>query len=177
MDWLRHKNGGGKIFGNDAEVSADTFLDRSSIIRGDSNVYHSHIEESEIIDSIIVGATVRDSVLNYSRTWDSPVIESVSLKEVAVFGNAILRGPWSLDGPVRIHAGVWTAPPRWDIIEGMKVSISECTEGRFHLGCWCLPYETWARPQYRQRIGARAAWSDMQIAQAFKRFTEWNASL
>ena len=197
--WLRHKNGGGKKFGNDCEVDVATFLDLSSSVGDAAEVRKSEItDDSTIADqSVVSGASVHnsyvhgqslilaagplyvsDSDLDAVRAWDHPSIHNCQIAQASIFGEAVLEGV-SLDAPLRIHAGFWDHPPRHHLISGngIEVTLSECVDDKFHIGCFCLPYDTWTRPNYRQRIGAHSGWTPTQIETAFQKFTEWYRGL
>jgi hypothetical protein len=198
--WLRHQNGNGKKFGNNCEVSDDSFLDRSSCVGDNAEIFNSRVVDGSVISdnarvsgALISGSNVRDNacVMGYpiaeisgcdlsgnTRVWQSPRLQNVTLRDVSVFGDAELYGPWELNAAVRIHAGAWSQPPRWRLIQGenIHVVISECVEDRFHVGCFCEPYSEWARPGYRERLGARAGWTPEQIEIGFEWFTRWRAN-
>lgn len=195
--WLRHKNGGGKVFGNDADVSADSYVSRHSSVGDFAEVFDSRIYDSRVSDSAIVHrASVWDSIIGGSsrvlggdkgavlaecilsgdaRISDSPTIYGVFLRDARIFGDAVLEGDWSITDFVRIHRGIWLQPPRYEVIqdENIRVVLSECVDDHFHLGCWCLPRETWFRPGYRQRLGLHSGWTPEQIQFAFDTFSSW----
>lgn len=195
--WLRHKNGGGRVFGNDASADADTYLDRKSSIGDSAETYDARIYNSQIYDSAIVhrasvwdssiggtsrilggekGAVLADcSLLGDTRISENPTIYGVFLRNARVFGDAVLEGNWSIDEFVSIHRGMWVQPPRYKVIEGdnIRVVLSECVDDHFHLGCWCLPREIWFRPGYRQRLGAHSGWTPAQVECAFNTFSSW----
>lgn len=185
------------VYGNDADVSPDTYLDRQSSVGDSGEVSESRIYESRVSDSALIhrasvwesliggktrimggekGVVVAEAILSGStRIANNATIYGVFLHNVWVFGDAVLEGDWSLKEFVRIHRGTWTQPPRYKVIEGenIRVVLSECVDDHFHLGCWCLPRETWFRPGYRQRLGAHSGWTPSQIELAFQTFSEW----
>lgn len=197
--WLRHPNGNGKKFGNDCDVSADSYLDRQSAVGDSAEVYDSRLYGSRVSDSAVIHrASVWDSIIGGTarilggekgavlaecmisgdtRVSENPTIYGVHLRNARVFGDAVLEGDWSLEDFVSIHRGTWKQPPRYKVIEdeNIRVVLSECTDDHFHLGCWCLPRETWFRPGYRQRLGAHSGWTPDQIQFAFETFSEWAA--
>lgn len=199
--YLRHRNGNGKIFGNDAEVDKETFLDRTSSVGDNAEVHNSSIgqnsivcDNAQVVNASLSNTTTRENaritgcsgtvfiadseISGESRIWGAPCIQGVNLRNARVFGDAILIGEWALDEYVRIHTGVWHRPPRYRLIEGdnINVILSECVDGHFHLGCWCLPRETWFRKGYRERLGKRSGWTPAQIELAFDTFNQWAAS-
>lgn len=195
--WLRHPNGNGRIFGNDAEADATSYLDRDSSIGdsvdvSDSRLYNSRASDNALIsrasiwDSSIIdkckviggerGIVIVDSLLaGKTRVYGNATLHDVSLRNVFVFGDAVLEGGWNADEHLRIHRGTWSRPPRYKVIEGenIRVVLSECTDDHFHLACWCLPRATWFRKGYRQRLGARSGWTPAQIEFAFDTFSAW----
>lgn len=195
--WLRHKNGGGKKFGNDCDVSADTYLDRQSSVGDSAEIYDSRIYDSKVYGSALVsrasvwestltdtvrvmggekGAVIVDCLLSEdTRISGDSTLYGVNLRNARVFGDAVLEGNWELDEFVSIHRGKWNQPPRYKVIEdeNIRVVLSECTGDHFHLGCWCLPRATWFRKGYRQRLGAHSGWTPAQIEFAFDAFSGW----
>lgn len=195
--WLRHRNGGGRKFGNDCEVSADSFFDRKSSIGDTAEIYSAQIHNSVIFDEVIIAnatifrSTLRDQVRviggkggihltdcdlsGKTRIWNNAVLDSVTLNGVLVYGDCVLSGPWSLSDCIRIHRGHWPKPPRHVLIEAENIDtiISECVPGFAHIGCWCKSYEEWFRPGYRQMIGKRSGWTPQQIELTFDTFSEW----
>lgn len=198
--WLRHPNGNGKKYGNDCDVSADTYLDQESSVGDLAEIYDSRIYESKVYGSAFIsrasiwestitdtariiggekGAVVAEcSLSGDTRVSGNPTLYGVLLNNARVFGDAVLEGDWSLTEFVSIHRGVWDRPPRYKVIddENIRVVLSECTDDHFHLGCWCLPRETWFRPGYRQRLGARSGWTPQQVEFAFDTFSAWARS-
>lgn len=198
--WLRHKNGGGKKYGNDCEVSADTYLDRKSsvgdavevytsliygsLITNDSLVSNARIHSSTIKDQCrIVGSgpgvnIVNSELTGNTRVWGHAVIMDVTLENVRVYGNAILQGPWELREFVRVHRGIWLKPPRYVLIDAENIDtvISECVPGFAHIGCFCRSYTDWFRPGYRQMIGKRSGWTSQQVEFTFDTFSTWASS-
>lgn len=193
--FLRHKNGGGRKYGNDCEVDAATFLDRASSVGDSAEVRNSTITEGSMIgdNSIIASASIRnsyihgeslilgagplyvsDSDLNSVRAWDNPSIQNCHLSRVAVFGDAVLENV-TVDVHIRIHAGYWSKAPRYAMLSapGLDVSVSECSKDRFHAGCWCHPWVTWANERWRQRIGRAAGWPPELVEEGFQWFQMW----
>lgn len=188
--FLRHKNGGGRIYGNDALVTASTFLDRGSSVGDDAEVYDSELISSVVTDhAVISGARIVDSYISgevrvlgavnvtnstlsgQCRLWGDAKIADATLHNVFVFGDATVDG-FSLSAFVRIHSGVWVSAPRFEILRAanLEITISECTEDRFHVGCFCRPWVTWARQEWRQRIGRAAGWPLELIEEGFQWF-------
>lgn len=65
--FLRHRNGGGKVYGWEAEVSADTHLDSWSVARDQATIVSAHIENSMIYGaSKVFLALIRDNSEIYS---------------------------------------------------------------------------------------------------------------
>src|SRR2546423_1836063 len=101
--WLRHKNGGGKKFGNECEVSSDSFLDRASSVGDRAEVFNAIIHGSLVCDDVRICGypspiEVTDCELTgNTRLWNSPTLRDVALRDVSAYGTAVLRGPWSLD--------------------------------------------------------------------------------
>lgn len=174
--FLRHKNGGGKVYGNDALVTADTFLDRKSSVGDSAEVYHSTIIDSIVGDkSIIVGGRIEGSSLGgQTHVWDNPTITDCSLSNVFVYGDAVLVG-FRLDAFVRVHAGRWVNPPRFERLSGpgLELTVSECVPGFGHIGCKCESYENWFRPGYRQMIGKRCGWTPEMVDFTYQKFQDW----
>jgi hypothetical protein len=199
--WLRHRNGGGKKYGNDCEVGPESYLDRLSRVGDSAEIYYSQIIDSLISDDALVSnAWIEKSsisgnvrVVGFPTSWpeclivynsrlsgatrirDRAGVINVDLCGPVISGDARLIGPWSLNDCVRIHAGTWNQPPRWTLIDGENVDVvlSECVDDRYHLGCWCLPRETWFRDGYRQRLGKRSGWTPQQIEFAYDTFSQW----
>lgn len=199
--WLRHKNGGGKKYGNDCEVCPKSFMDHSSSAGDNVEVYDSrviksflsdnaHVSNAHVERSIISGdarvvgyyapwpdcLVIIDSNLSgNTRVRELACVSQVDLANVVVYGRAELLGPWCLSESVRIHQGRWEAPPRYAVIEGngLRVVVSECVNDCFHLGCWTQTYERWTRPGYRQLLGKHAGWSKEMIEAAYDYFTTW----
>jgi hypothetical protein len=181
--FLRHKNGGGRKFGNECEVSDDTFLDRRSSVGDRAEVFNASIHNSIVCDDTRVHGypnpvSITDSALTgNTRVWQAPTISDCSLSNVSVFGTAVVAGV-TLDGFVRLHAGLWVSAPRFERLSapGLEVTISECVPGYGHIGCWCKPYETWFRPGYRQRIGKVSGWTPAMVEFTYERFRVWEMS-
>ena len=199
---LRHRNGGGAKWGNDAEVDSQSFLHRTSSVGDSAEVHGSIIDEGCLIadsaqvvnahltrtsvtgNARITGTgthpvSISDSdVSGETRVWGGPSIQGVRLHNARVFGNAVLVGEWEITDYLRVHAGYWLSPPRHALIEGPNVDtiISECEGDNFHIGCWCLPRETWFRKGYRQRLGKVSGWTPEQIEFTYDSFASWARS-
>jgi hypothetical protein len=177
--WLRHHNGNGKKYGNDAEVSPDTFLDRTSVAGDRVEVYGSQVLNYSTLtdDTLVINSVIKSSTLAGACRIINSTVEDVELRNVRVTAGAHLIGPWALDECVRIDSGIWRKPPRFYVVKGIniRVVLSECTEDRYHLGCWCLTYDKWTREGYRQMLGKYAGWTPAQIEKAFDTFTAWRS--
>lgn len=111
---------------------------------------------SQLSCDLLAGTPViMDSFLGFGvRVYDNPQITNCALNGlIAVYGDAVLQG-WnlSLDSPdyLRIHAGVWTRPPRH--IQVGRYLISECRSGFTHCGCYCKANSWWLS---HYRLGTR----------------------
>lgn len=171
--WLRHHRGNGKKYGNDTEVSADSFLDRRSTTGDNTEIYGSKIISSLIQDdALIINSTVRHSTISGQSRLYNATVEEVDLENVRVF-NARLIGPWSLDDHVRFDRGTWTQPPRFHVIEDplIRVVISECAGDLMHCGCYCFPFDFWRSRGYA--YGKVAGWSPGLVDEALAKMTDW----
>lgn len=179
--WLRHRNGNGKKYGNDAEISPDTVLDRTSVAGDRVEVYGSQILNYSTLtdDTLVINSVIKNSTLAGACRVINSTVQDVELRNVRVTCGAQLLGPWALDEFVRIDAGVWYRSPRFHVVAGenIRVVLSECTADRFHLGCWCQSYEKWTREGYRQMLGKYAGWTPTQIEEAFDVFTAWRSTV
>ncbi len=89
MIFLRHKNGNGKVWGLTADIDRDSFLDKSSNLFDDSDVW-----QSRIIDTTIAfDSKVRNSVLLHSKVgsqyFESEITDS-RLKYSFIEGGKVL---------------------------------------------------------------------------------------
>lgn len=176
MNWLRHRNGGGRIFGNDADV-IDSYIDRASAIGDRVEVYESRVYSSVLSDDVIVGgAIIENSHLSGSARIINSQIQDVDLHNAKVFGRAYLVGPWSLSGFVRLH-GIWHRAPKFtEISDGdVHVMLSECHLADYwHVGCWCRPWETWRTRGHA--YGKAAGWSKGLVDEALAILSGWRSA-
>lgn len=202
-----HPNGRGTVLGEAAHVSADTYLDRASVVEGEtslrrSTVVDSNVRDSFLFDTSLTGSVAVDSRLASSRLLGTsaegssvtdcdavdsrlrgvevgsrdgrgPSLYMVELEGVVVEGFVRLRGPWSLAGHLRIHAGEWKRAPRHIRItgeNGVVSDVSECTEGRAHISCKCRPVSYWL--ERGPALGRRLGWTESQIEECRVFFEE-----
>lgn len=149
-------------------VAAVSGID-GSLVAG-SSVVESYIRKSDIVSSQIISAYVAGCRLTKCRVFTNaggqPRLFLVRLSGVTVYGDAILVGSWGLElEGAHIHAGVWRTPPRHTLIEGGGIheAVVECTEGRAHMGCKCMPVSYWLAKG--ARIARRFGWDKRQIEQ------------
>lgn len=152
----------------------DSFVAYSTLARAlvyDSRLSDAKVENAHVESSHLVNAIVRNSRLHNCRVASAglgtPVVFGVNLSGVTVYGGATLTGPWSLhlEG-AHIHAGDWYDRPRHLLIEGGGIheAVVECTQGRAHMGCKCMPVSYWLGEQ-GERIAKRFGWSEEQREQ------------
>jgi len=187
LPYRRHRNGGGKIYGDVADVSRDTFLDRTAAVTGNSSVaasqiyQHSHVEDASFFEAITYNSYVQGSFIYKSRLADCAVIDSTirshygkwpvlhgtRLRGVHVEGDWL--GSWALDGPYYIRSGVWTRPPRHLTLSdesGIYVGLTESTEGRAFIACNERPVSEWLKSGIR--IGLHLKWPRELCEQAYR---------
>lgn len=99
-EYLRHKNGGGKIF--DADVCAETFLDRKSVVYQNSDVVQSRIINSQIHDAVIVRSRIEDCLIAGTTITNADIFKSQIACDVVlgdvVIKNSILSGETRVTG-------------------------------------------------------------------------------
>lgn len=171
LPYRRHPNGSGKLYGDKADCSQDTFADRDCRIEANSSIGSSAISASLIRESIIYHALITDSVLSgctirgsiEGSTLHRPALRRVILEGVHVEGNVYLEGPWKMcaDGvPLFcIRSGVWTRPPRHKILShesGIHVGLTESTDGKCFIACNERPVTEWL--QFGRKIGRKMGW-------------------
>jgi hypothetical protein len=102
--FLRHPNGNGKIYGDNAEVCPQTTLKKSdvfgecliwqSIIQNsqveNSDIYNAHIVNSQIIGSLITGGFISDSFINCELVTGNAQIFNSKLYGLCRIGNSAI---------------------------------------------------------------------------------------
>lgn len=191
----RHANGGGRVL-EEAVVSEAVYFDHDSTAKGNALVTggkfygtlitgESHIsgsplcEDSEISAKhvsgfpVIKGCKLMDGV----RVFDSPILNNVGLHgTIQIFGDAVLDG-FTLSyvaeksgDRLRIHRGRWMRPPRHIEVDGY--TISECTDGCFHVGCRCRPLSFWM--EKGEKFGRRLGISEQGRTRMRAAFQDWS---
>lgn len=87
--YLRHKNGGGKIFDN-SEVCEKSFADRLSVIRDESSVWSSRLEASEISAALVTNSVVKNSVIIAADVTGGMIERSIIACEL-ITGNVRIK--------------------------------------------------------------------------------------
>lgn len=176
-----HLNGGAQKHGTDVHVSADSFCDRNSVIRGKSVILHATLEATHVADSHFFGGGSRLSSVIASTLAESVLLKAaingcVLDKVVAVGGvdltdvvaeNCTLYGKWSLDGNARITCGEWYRAPRYFRItgdNGVDVGLTESTDGHGMMACWRKPLTSWVKAGHR--LAKKHNWTEVQAKQA-----------
>ena len=179
-----HRNGGATIIGTESHVSHDSYCDQkakifdsivhNSTIIGESRLDHSQItratidhviaEKSFIADASVSNSYLHDTVVA-SLKGQTPLVRGVVLRGVVVEGNAVLQGPWRLEGAARIPTGTWTRPPRFIEIRGenLFVGVTESTDGYALIACRRKPIKQWFRAG--PRLGRILGWSTGEVKQ------------
>jgi hypothetical protein len=74
-DTYRHRKGGGKIYGTDADASPDSYLDLKTAIEGNSHVVGSVLVGTQAFDLFAVNSRFDGSVLAASRVVNSTLLD------------------------------------------------------------------------------------------------------
>lgn len=188
---LRHTNGGALKIGTEVHVSADSFCDERSQIRGCSGIFSSSVSNCLVSNSTVFNSGVQSTVAGFSTVAESScsalelhdailhrVIAAstilsgnfLTLREV-VAENCELYGNWSLMGNARIPTGVWHRAPRFLRItgEGVDFGLTESCGGYAMLGCFRKPLSELLHAG--PRLGRKRGWTESQI-RAAKEFYE-----
>jgi len=184
-----HRNGGATIAGLESHVTHDSYCEKHSTII-DSTVHAcsvlggsriekstltkttvdtSHIYQSFVAEAQISRCVLEKCVIN-SLGGQSPSLARVSLVDAVVEGDAVLRGPWRLDGG-RIPTGVWYRPPRTLRITGdeLDVTLTESTDDHALIACRRKPTMKWLA--FGPRLGRMLGWTPAQVKTAADFFT------
>lgn len=129
-------------------VSSHSLVSYSSMFQSSSVT--STIDESLVVGSVVASSFVERSHLSRTHVFSSALSEvtavnaTIQSSEVsyANSSNCTLRGV-KLSADVWIHDGEWTGPPVY--LDGPTHAVSECTNGRVHIGCWCFRPPTFRR--------------------------------
>lgn len=167
----RHVNGGAQKVGSEVHVSADSFCDAGSIIKGRSGVFESSliraaVEDTTIVDSKLFLCELNDCIAHNAN------IAQVHLRDVVV-EKAELFGPWTLQGNARIPTGLWLRAPRFKRItgeNGVDIGLTESTDSHALMACWRKPIRKWLA--YGPRLGQKHRWTAQQIEDARLFFQE-----
>lgn len=172
---FRHVNGGGLVVCYEDQhvrqghVSSDSYVCPGSIVKGDSTVLSSSLIKTTVHESVL-GQTVSTSSVIANCLLHETVVKNVLLRNVVV-GNADLIGPWMLEGIARIPEGVWTRPPRFQLISGdngVEVGLTEgiTKNGQKHalMACWNKPVRQWLHAG--PRLGRLHGWTAEQVETA-----------
>jgi hypothetical protein len=159
---LRHHKGNGSKLGNSCEVSADSFLHRTSVVRDWAEVYSSFIGPN---------CTIADC----ARVACGAHLVGVTMKDhAAVIGPAII-GNVTLHSRMRISAGYWRRAPRYfevtDPVRHITTGITEGSNKNAMIGCELKTLDEWLRKG--PRIGFQLGWPAWGVGQLIALFEEW----
>jgi hypothetical protein len=152
MIFERVKNGNGKIFGSEAFVCPESYIDRVSFVAdkadvwksrlikskatGDARIRASLLEYSDVASEVvqshlmwakvsggsILGSYVENSVIEGGNIRGAKVIDCTVRDNAVVEKGAIVKG-FTLDKKMRISTGVWLRPPRYFEIDNEIAQI------------------------------------------------------
>jgi hypothetical protein len=165
----------------DTEIDKESFIHssylRASVIESgriaDSRLFNCVVLNSSLFDLRANESVVQASFLTHAdiercrlddcliRPGDggTPKLKDVGLQGVVVDGSVDLEGGWILEGNYYIHCGKWNRSPRAMMLSsegGIRVGLSECTDGRAHIGQRCHSIEQWLR--VGPRLGRMIGW-------------------
>jgi hypothetical protein len=195
----RHKNGHGRILGMGVEIDSRSFLDRTSFVGDEADIWESHlfrsrvenrgmVHSSTLLRSSVTGnAKVLGAFIQGSRIQGGsvrgpfnrlgPLVKGSVVKDHGFVGggDTVLRGVVIQKNMV-VGTGSWKRDPRYvhfDITETdiMTIGITESTDGYAYIGCRRKPMTTWMKKQYLfQKIGH---WTDEMRDRIYLTFEEW----
>lgn len=146
-------------------------LNSSTVVN--SSILASHVRHSCAVECRIERSTLQ-SVVIASLRGEKPCAEGVDLRSCTIEGNVKLVGPWSIDGPARMHEGEWYRPPRFRVItseNGIFAVLTECISGRALIACNCQDMRRWLRSG--PRLGRFLGWPAGLVREAAITFEEW----
>ena len=143
-----------------------------SVISGETNIFHSTVIESTIVnsqiaESSVVGATIRNSVLYKVKVEGRVILGDV------VAETCQLLGDWKLEGIAHIPTGIWHRAPRFQLItgeNGVEVGLTESTDGQAMMACWRKPIVSWLKAG--PRLGKKHGWTGEQVETARRFYQE-----
>jgi hypothetical protein len=158
-------------------VSLQSSLTKASV--KDSTVVSSVIFNSPLLNSHVAGSLVSssalESVIVRATGERKAVVQDAILSDDVVVEACTVRG-FELAGPYLLHSD-WNRAPKHFLLEpapGVRVGLSECSDGRRHCGCECRPYIEWLeKKELLRRIFTRRGWPSESIDLIHQKFGEW----
>ena len=144
LGYLVHKRGKGKIWGDDAEVCADSILETDSEVKGDSEVLGSRVSlNSRIIDSHvsnaqIVGSVIVETVVSGQVKISASYVECDFVSGLANISFSRIREKSRIWGRPKIRNSTITDLSVFGTAELQGVCI-EGSQGRIGQGFWTRP--------------------------------------
>lgn len=181
---LTHHKGRGKII-DAAFVCHESYLGIDCIAQNEAAVYDSYVGSKSRIGgraTVIRSEVWHSRIEGEARVWGGAYLLGVRVMNKARIAGASV---WARDAEdiiidrlMWLDRGRWFAAPRYAEIEGagLHVGLTECVDGRYHIGCTCQTYDEWTREGYRERLGQRAGWQPDQIEFAFQTFHQWHTN-
>lgn len=164
---LRHRNGNGSKYGNSCEVSPDSFLHSSSVVREWAEIYSSTIGPGCLIEGC-------------ARVACSAYLIGVHMKDhAAVIGPATFEADTRivLHSRMRISNGHWRRAPRYfevtDPTRKVSTGITEGANLDAMIGCELKTLDEWLKKG--PRIGYQLGWPAWGVGQLIALFEEWRS--
>lgn len=180
---MRHPNGGGWVYGNDAYVTKDSYVSTDSTAYNECKVIQSTLKHSHVGNSAVVSTSTLFSVKagGWTRTHKGELSFCSMSDYATIEGNersVIVRGSENkhihIGGRMWLDKGRWERAPRYVEVQsgnGTIVGVTECVEGHAHVGCMCKPLVDWLKNG--TDYGKAAGWTENAVALIRKTFEEW----
>lgn len=193
---FRHRRGRGVIVGIDPAVSSDSFIDASCIIEGrsriswgsrirndsavkDSEVVISTLDRTIAINSHVVYARVRDSVLTSAiiRGADDPALVENSVLSGGCIVEGVKVSNVELDGPYVLNFDCQGTPRHYllESANGIRLAIVDCGNGEAGIGCKRRPIAEWIEKKEldRRLFVKKHGWSGYEPDEIHELFIDW----
>lgn len=187
---MRHSNGRGHV-ADQAEARPAAFVDANSYVLDRARAHSGRLIASQLAlearlhnalvvrsliacDEVTGGRITECGLFEQVCVWDSPTLFRVIARGgVRIYGQAVMLGPLSLYGDMRVLAGTWHRAPLYRHLG--FCFLTEGPPGWAMVDCKFNSYAGWFR------VGERFArlhygWTPEMLAQVRAVFAEWSAN-
>lgn len=138
-----------------------------------SRLIRSQVRGGSVINAFVENSRIKGMAIVRGHQGGVKILNSTVKGHAIVEGDAILRGI-TVDRYMRIGAGVWVRPPRYETFvepEMAEVGVTESIDQTAYVGCTRKPIAQWIRGKYR--FGKAVRWSKEMCDRLALTLEEW----